>query len=60
MTERDRCQLVTAMVLAEVAKAMLETNAAGPCGYWNREVATKLNDRAIEITANQVKGVANG
>ena len=56
MTDADKeRKLVVATALAEIAKAMLEVQAAGPCGYWNREVATKLNTRALEMI-----GEANG
>ena len=48
MNKRERRAIVSD-ALAAIAKELLEVNAAGPCGYWNRQLADRLNQKALEL-----------
>lgn len=48
MTKAKENQIV-ATTLLEVAKALIEVGAQGPCGYWNGKLAERLNKQAEEL-----------
>ena len=39
-------QMMVAKIFASLAEDVRAVRAAGPCGYWNKELAKKLDERA--------------
>lgn len=48
LAERDRFIAIKIEILNEIAEE-LDKGAAGPCDYWFRELATRLQGRAAKL-----------
>ena len=48
LAERDRFVALKIEIFNEIAEE-LDKGAAGPCDYWFRELATRLQNRAIKL-----------